>query len=111
MTFAIAVLAIVGSDAVSTPASAAAKEKDVVAACKRTKGCGIIDTGNGTSYGCSPHACFSCSNGKCTQTRRTGNVPLTNRATANGTQIYRGNTAPANLAAPSNNPMRMGGRH
>lgn len=110
MNFAIAVLAIVGSAAFSTPASAA-KEKDVVAACKRTKGCGIVDTGNGTSYGCSPHACFTCSNGKCVQTRRTGNASLTKSTTANGTDIRRGNTAPANFAEPSNNHVKMGGRH
>lgn len=111
LNFAIAVLAIIGPAAISTPASADAKEKDVVAACKRTKGCGIVDTGGGTSYGCSPHACFTCGNGKCVQTRRTDNVSPTKSATANGTQVYRANTAQTHFAAPSNNHMRMGGRH
>jgi len=121
--FAVAVLAIVGSAALSTPASAA-KQSDVVAACKRTKGCAMFPGQNGTLGGCSPHACFTCSNGKCTKVpdrlvgkpnlgRQTtvGTVALTNRATANDALVHRGDTARTNFAATSNNHMRMGGRH
>jgi hypothetical protein len=60
-------LAIAGAAALSTPAYAA-KQSDVVAACKRTKGCEMGYMG-GDAYGCSPHACFNCSNGKCHQVR------------------------------------------
>jgi len=121
--FAIAVLAIVGSAALSTPASAA-KQSDVVAACKRTKGCAMFPGENGTLGGCSPHACFTCSNGKCTKVpnrfvgkpnlgRQTTirNVALTNRVTANDSVIHRDNAVPVRFAAPANNHMRMGGRH
>ena len=121
--FAIAVLAIVGSAALSTPASAA-KQSDVVAACKRTKGCAMFPGENGTLGGCSPHACFTCSNGKCTIVpdrlvgkpnlgRQTtiGNISLTNRATANDAVVHRGNAAPVQFAAPGNNHVRMSGRH
>lgn len=122
-SLALAVLAIVGSAALSTPASAAAKQSDVVAACKRTKGCAMFPGPNGGLGGCSPHACFTCSNGKCTKVpdrlvgkpnlgRKTaiGEVSLTNRATANDASVHRGNTAPVQVAAPGNNHMRMGGR-
>ena len=115
-------LAVVGASALSTPAFAAAKQSDVVAACKRTKGCVMYPGTNGGVGGCSPHACFSCTNGKCVQTAArpsdsgkskpgTGSISLTNRTTANGTQIHRENTAPVNFAASSNNHVRMGGRH
>ena len=49
-------------------AFAAAKQSDVVAACKRTKGCVMYPGTNGGVGGCSPHACFSCTKGKCVQT-------------------------------------------
>lgn len=125
MSLAIAALTIVGTAALSTPASAA-KQKDVLAACSRTKGCGYIDNGNGTGYGCSPHACFECANGKCHQTRLTGTgrstykpgardtigkVLSTNSTKANDAIVHRGNTTPVKFAAPGNNHMRMGGRH
>ena len=122
MSLALAVLAIVGSATLSTPASAA-KQSDVVAACKRTKGCVLSEGINGGVAGCSPHACFSCTKGKCVQTStrvggtksgvkgKIGNVSLTNRTTATGTRIHRGNTAVATFAAPSTNHMRMGRRH
>jgi hypothetical protein len=115
-------LAVVGASALSTPAFAAAKQSDVVAACKRTKGCVMYPGTNGGVGGCSPHACFSCTKGKCVQTAArpsgggkskpsAGSISLTNRRTANGAQIHRGNTAPVNVAAPINNHARMGGRH
>ena len=125
MSLAIAVLTIVGSAALSTPASAA-KQKDVLAACKRTAGCGYIDIGNGTGYGCSPHACFQCANGKCHQTRVTGTgrsnykpgagdtigkVLSPSRTKANDAIVHRGNIAPVKFATPGNNHMRTGGRH
>jgi hypothetical protein len=49
----------------STPASAAAKQKDVVAACKRTSGCVMFPGTSGGVGGCSPTVCFSCTKGKC----------------------------------------------
>ena len=112
---AVAVLAIVGSAALTTPAFADAKQSDVVAACKRTKGCGYIDTGNGTGYGCSPHACFQCGDGKCHQTRMSGDAlgkAFSPRRTAtNEALVHRGTATPVNVAAPSNTHARMGGRH
>lgn len=36
----------------------------------RTEGCTAVNTGGNTFYGRSPYTCFTCSNGKCTQTRR-----------------------------------------
>jgi hypothetical protein len=123
MSLAIAVLAVVGSAALSTPASAA-KQSTVVAACKRTAGCVIITGSGGGVSGCSPHACFTCSNGKCTKVpdrivgkpnlgpkTTIGNASLTKRVTANDTVVHRGSTAPVQFAAPGNNHMRMGGRH
>lgn len=120
-----AALAIAGSVALPAPASAA-KQSAVLAACNRTKGCGYIDTGNGTGYGCSPHACFQCANGKCHQTRTSdggrlsykpgagvamSKLPSQGSTGANDTLIHRGNTAPANYSALSSNHTRMGGRH
>ena len=114
-------LAVVGASALPAPAFAAAKQSDVVAACKRTTGCVMYPGTNGGVGGCSPHACFSCTNGKCVQTARSsdggkskpsiGSISLTNRTTAHGTQIHRQNTTPVNFAASSNNHVRMGGRH
>lgn len=114
-------LAVLGAVALSAPALAA-KQSDVVAACKRTNGCVMYPGTNGGLGGCSPHACFSCTKGKCVQTARVGgsksgvkstigNVSLTSRATATDTRIHPGNTAPVAFAAPSNDHMRMGGRH
>ena len=125
VSLAVAVLTVVGSAALSTPASAA-KQKDVLAACGRTKGCGYIDTGNGTGYGCSPHACFQCANGKCHQTRLTstgrskykpgagdtiGKVLSPSHTKANDAPVHRGSTSSVKLATPGNNHMRTGGRH
>jgi hypothetical protein len=66
----LAAFAIAGSAALPTPA-AAAKTSDVLAACKRTKGCGWSTWNDGTIVGCSPNACFKCSGGKCHQIDRT----------------------------------------
>ena len=122
MSLALAVLAIVGSAALSTPASAA-KQSDVVAACKRTKGCVLFQGTNGGVAGCSPHACFSCTKGKCVQTsarvgnsksgvkRKIGNATLRNRTTTTGTRINRGGTAPVRSRASNSNHVRMGHRH
>ena len=117
--------AITATIALPAPASAA-KQSSVIAACNRTKGCGYVDTGNGTGYGCSPHACFQCANGKCHQTRTSDGgrlnykpgegVALNKLHTQDSTRtsdtlVHRGNTAPANYSALSSNHMRMGGRH
>jgi hypothetical protein len=59
----------------STPA-AAAKQSDVLAACKRTPGCWSQIRGGGDAIGCSPHACFVCVNGKCQQARSSGGGKL-----------------------------------
>ena len=121
--FAIAVLAIVGSAALSTPASAA-KQSTLVAACKRTAGCWMEKSSAGGLTGCSPNACFHCFKGKCFALSESGgnrghtagkpgggNISLTNRATANDAVVHRGNAAPVQFAAPGNNHVRMSGRH
>ena len=117
MNLTLAVLAVMGAAALSAPAFADAKQKDVVAACKRTKGCemGYVDGG---AYGCSPHACFVCNNGKCHSVRSSGGGRLKYKpmvgstvASASATGIRRGNAAPVKVAAPGNNHVRTGGRH
>jgi hypothetical protein len=66
----LAAFAVASGAALPTPA-AAAKQSDVLAACKRTPGCATNVGADGNIYGCSLHACFECSGGKCHQTNRT----------------------------------------
>jgi hypothetical protein len=86
----LAAFAIAGSAALPTPA-AAAKQSDVLAACKRTPGC-WSDTNNNSTIGCSPHACFLCQKGKCVQTRTTGPGGQKNISTV-GTAVGTASTA------------------
>ena len=121
-------LAIVSAAALSTPASAA-KQSDVMAACKRTKGC-WTETSNGNTFGCSPHACFICEKGKCFQARNSVgegkkggagvgstavNVSSTRHTTLSTPTVNRGDPAPVRSGATVNNPgttkMGMGGKH
>lgn len=76
----------------STPA-AAAKTSDVLAACKRTPGCEYKDFGNGNVLGCSPHACFDCSKGKCHAARSSDDGKLKYKPGAGSTV---GNVSSAN---------------
>jgi hypothetical protein len=126
MGLAIAILTVVGSATLSTPAFAAAKQSDVVAACKRTKGCTMFPGQNGGLGGCTPNVCFSCTKGKCVQTLTSeggrskykpgagdtiGKLLSPSHTKANDAIVHRGNTAPVKFAAPGNSHMRTGGRH
>jgi hypothetical protein len=126
----LAAFAIASSAALPTPA-AAAKQSDVLAACKRTPHC-IATVKDGDAYGCSPHACFVCSNGKCQQVRSTVVEGLKNKSrvgnavgtasSASGTEMsVNGNAESASrnqmpISRPLiNNPgsinMQMSGKH
>lgn len=110
MNLTLAALAIAGAAALSTPAFAA-KQSTVVAACKRTPQCSIITGSDGSVNGCSPHACFTCSKGKCVKVPdRLVDKPKLGPKTTTGAEVVRANIAPVNFATPSNNHMRMGGR-
>jgi len=118
----LSALAILSCAALSTPASAAAKQKDVVAACKRMgSGCTMFPGTNGGVGGCTKLVCFSCTKGKCVQTRVSNDGGLQHKSGAgdtvgkvllpSGTKALDGNTAPLKTAAPGNNHIKMGGRH
>jgi hypothetical protein len=46
-----------------------ADKGDVLAACKRTKGCWSEPVGGGDIVGCSPHVCFYCQGDSCASMR------------------------------------------
>jgi len=121
-------LAILCCAALSTPASAAAKQKDVVAACKRMgSGCTMFPGTNGGVGGCTKIVCFSCTKGKCVQTRVSNSDGLQHRSAAGdtvgkllspgGTMAHGGNAAllksetPLKTATPGSSHLKTGVRH
>jgi hypothetical protein len=129
MNLGLAVLAIVSSAVLSTPASAA-KINDVLGACKRSPGCQSWGDGKGWAIGCGHYGCFECNNGKCNPVKRSavegkrneaegkarvGDVSSTSNTSSKST-VNRGETAPVKFGASANNPiatkqMGMGGKH
>jgi hypothetical protein len=128
MKLGLAVLAIVGSAALTTPASAA-KQSGVVKACKDMgEKCAWFPGINGGGAACTARVCAVCTKGTCVQgparvsdggrlkykpgaRDAMGNLFSASGAKANDTLIHRGNIAPVKLGASTNNHMRMSGHH
>jgi len=90
---AIAAIAIVAGASLSTPAAAAKTTTgQVVAACKRTAGCSYNTDGGQYVWGCSPHACFFCSDGGCNEHPHPPAVKRNPVGTGRGVEGTTGNT-------------------
>lgn len=104
LMLALAVSFGIGVPIRADAASKGVSQSKVLAACKRTAGCWSRNEGAGTRIGCSPHACFVCTGGKCFADMR--GKPPGNGATIGGIRLPPGTVQPSSGGKGNGNTIR-----